>query len=112
LTRDCSGHGKCVIQHKGKKEIDPETKPRYVCECTPTIVHVGEDKGMESKRKVTYWGGPACQKKDVSQPFWLFAGVGILLAFLISAGIGMLYSMGDEELPSVIGAGVSGPTRK
>jgi hypothetical protein len=72
---------------------------------------VGEN-GMEEKRQVTYWGGPACQKKDVSQPFWLFAGSGIVLAFLISASIGLLYSMGNEELPSVIGAGVSGPVKK
>jgi len=61
---------------------------------------------------VTYWGGPACQKKDISVQFWLFVGSGIILAFLVSAGIGMLYSMGSEELPSVIGAGVSGPVRK
>ena len=73
--------------------------------------HVEED-GEEPKIKTTYWGGPACQKKDVSVPFWLFVGSGVLLAFLISSGIGMLYSMGSEELPSVIGAGVSGPSRK
>ncbi|KAK1918310.1 hypothetical protein P3342_001228 [Pyrenophora teres f. teres] len=67
---------------------------------------------MEIKKKVTYWGGPACQKKDISTQFWLFVGSGVILAFLVSSGIGMLYSMGAEELPSVIGAGVSGPTRK
>jgi hypothetical protein len=44
--------------------------------------------------------------------FWLFVAVGVVLAFLVSSGIGMLYSMGSEELPSVIGAGVSGPVRK
>jgi hypothetical protein len=78
----------------------------------PTVEHVDEDKGMESKTKTTYWGGPACQKKDISVQFWLFVMIGVALAFLISAGIGMLYSMGSEELPSVIGAGVSGPVRK
>ena len=67
---------------------------------------------VPEKRKVTYWGGPACQKKDISVQFWLFVGSGVVLAFLVSAGIGMLYTMGAEELPSVIGAGVSGPTKK
>ncbi|KAF2281193.1 uncharacterized protein EI97DRAFT_389636 [Westerdykella ornata] len=108
-THNCSGHGECGLLHKGDK--DSGKRDRYGCTCKPTIVEVGHD-GMESKRKVTYWGGPACQKKDVSQPFWLFVGTGLVLAFLISAGIGLLYSMGNEELPSVIGAGVSGPTRK
>lgn len=63
-------------------------------------------------KKTTYWGGPACQKKDVSIPFWLFVGTTLTLMFLVGSGIGMLYSMGAEELPSVIGAGVSGPVKK
>lgn len=108
-THNCSGHGACGLLHKGDK--DSGRRDRYGCTCKPTIVEVGHD-GMEIKRQVTYWGGPACQKRDVSQPFWLFVGTGVILAFLISAGIGLLYSMGNEELPSVIGAGVSGPTRK
>jgi hypothetical protein len=78
----------------------------------PTEEHYDEGKGMEGKLKKTYWGGPACQKKDISVQFWLFVMVGVALAFLVSSGIGMLYSMGSEELPSVIGAGVSGPVRK
>ena len=112
-THGCSGHGECKLLHKGRGSgTDQETVDCYGCACVPSIQHVGEDKGMESKRKVTYWGGPACQKKDISVQFWLFVGTGIVLAFLISSGIGMLYSMGAEELPSVIGAGVSGPARK
>ncbi|KAF1830213.1 hypothetical protein BDW02DRAFT_601881 [Decorospora gaudefroyi] len=112
-THNCSSHGECKLLHKGRGSgADQETVDCYGCACSPTIKHVDEDKGMESKTKVTYWGGPACQKKDISVPFWLFVGSGVVLAFLISAGIGMLYSMGAEELPSVIGAGVSGPSRK
>ena len=34
------------------------------------------------------------------------------LVFLVSFAIGELMGMGGEELPSVIGAGVSGPTAK
>jgi hypothetical protein len=111
-TQNCSSHGECKLLHKGRGSgTDRQTVDCYGCACSPTIQH-GEEKGMESKRKVTYWGGPACQKKDISIQFWLFVGSGVVLAFLVSAGIGMLFSMGAEELPSVIGAGVSGPVRK
>lgn len=112
-THGCSGHGECKLLHKGKGSGKDRTSlDCYGCACVPTVEHSDEDKGMESKKKVTYWGGPACQKKDISVQFWLFVLVGVSLAFLVSSGIGMLYSMGAEELPSVIGAGVSGPVRK
>ena len=106
-THGCSGHGSCGVARKDQFG----TKDCYSCKCVPTVKHKDE-KGMESDTRTTYWGGPACQKKDVSVPFWLFVGTGVMLAFLITTGIGMLYSMGSEELPSVIGAGVSGPVRK
>lgn len=64
-------------------------------------------KNSDGTLKVTYWTGPACQKKDVSMPFWLLAGISIMLVSFVSYGIGLLYSIGDEELPSVLGAGVS-----
>lgn len=102
-TLNCSGHGKCKLLHKAQ---DKTQQDRFGCACSPTIV--GEGKS----RKVTHWGGPACQKKDISIQFWLFVGTGVMLAFLISTIIGMMYSIGSEELPSVIGAGVSGPVRK
>lgn len=112
-TNNCTGHGQCKLLHKARGSgKDRQSVDCYGCACSPTVEHVGEDKGMESKRKVTYWGGPACQKKDISVQFWLFVGSGVGLAFLVASGIGMLYSMGSEELPSVIGAGVSGPARK
>ncbi|KAI4661746.1 uncharacterized protein J4E78_004535 [Alternaria triticimaculans] len=111
-THNCSSHGECKLLHKGRGSgPGQETVDCYGCACAATVEHK-DGKGMEGQRKVTYWGGPACQKKDISVEFWLFVGAGVTLAFLISAGIGMLYSMGAEELPSVIGAGVSGPTRK
>ncbi|OSS49506.1 hypothetical protein B5807_06035 [Epicoccum nigrum] len=103
LTLNCSGHGACKLLHKAQ---DKTQQDRFGCACSPTIV------GKGNARKVTNWGGPACQKKDISTPFWLFVGTGVMLAFLISTIIGMMYSIGSEELPSVIGAGVSGPVRK
>jgi hypothetical protein len=38
----------------------------------------------------------------------LIAGVSILAIILASSAVGMLFSMGQQELPSVIGAGVGG----
>lgn len=103
LTLNCSGHGECKLLHKAQ---DKTQQDRFGCACSPTIIGKGDS------RKVTTWAGPACQKKDISTPFWLFVGTGVMLAFLISTIIGMMYSIGSEELPSVIGAGVSGPVRK
>lgn len=65
----------------------------------------GEGKGV----KTIEWAGPACSKKDVSMPFWLLAGISIALVATVSWGVGLLFSIGQEELPSVIGAGVAGP---
>lgn len=42
-------------------------------------------------------------------PFFLFAGFGVFMSALVVGSVGMLYGMGSEELPSVIGAGVTGP---
>ncbi|KAJ4988063.1 arsenate reductase [Stagonosporopsis vannaccii] len=102
-TLNCSGHGECKLLHKAQ---DKTQQDRFGCACSPTVI------GKGNSRKVTNWAGPACQKKDISTPFWLFVGTGVMLAFLISTIIGMMYSIGSEELPSVIGAGVSGPVRK
>ncbi|KAF2498197.1 hypothetical protein BU16DRAFT_524350 [Lophium mytilinum] len=109
-TRNCTGHGACYLSRHGEDRSGSKTKfpDCYSCGCIPTVVERGEGKG----HKTTNWGGPACQKKDVVVEFWLFAGATVMLMFLVGTGIGMLYSMGEEELPSVIGAGVSGPTRK
>ncbi|OCK73745.1 hypothetical protein K432DRAFT_430419 [Lepidopterella palustris CBS 459.81] len=108
-TRNCTGHGACHLARKGEQRAGGKGKYNdcYSCACKPTV-----EKNGDGGIKTTNWGGPACQKKDVVIPFWLFAGSTVGLVFLISTGIGMLYSMGNEELPSVIGAGVSGPTRK
>jgi hypothetical protein len=34
------------------------------------------------------------------------------MVFLVSFAVGSVMSMGSEELPSVIGAGVSGPVKR
>ncbi|KAK8183032.1 hypothetical protein IWZ00DRAFT_513474 [Phyllosticta capitalensis] len=101
-TNSCMGRGKCVKKYTDK---DNNNKACFACKCAPQL------NTTKAGTKTTYYGGPACQKKDVSVPFWLFAGFAVAIAFTISWGVGLLYSMGEEELPSVIGAGVSGPTR-
>jgi hypothetical protein len=108
-TKNCSAHGSCVKLHNGSEILG--TYDCYGCACTPTVQEIDKG-GMEELFKVTEWGGPACQKKDISVPFFLFAFIGIVLAGLVASIIGLMVSMGNEELPSVIGAGVSGPVRK
>ncbi|GAM82135.1 hypothetical protein ANO11243_001140 [Dothideomycetidae sp. 11243] len=107
-TRNCTGHGMCRLAYTQRDNTgDDEGVPCYSCSCSPTI-----RQNADGSKKTTVWGGPACQKKDVTTPFWLFATFTVFFMFLISWAIGTIWSMGDEELPSVIGAGVSGVTRK
>ncbi|GME66367.1 hypothetical protein GTA08_BOTSDO13237 [Neofusicoccum parvum] len=103
-TSGCSGRGSCVKKYTDK---DNNNKACFTCKCKPVV-----KTNKDGSKKTTYYGGPACQKKDVVMPFWLFAGFAVFMAFLLSYGIGLLYSMGNEELPSVIGAGVSGPSAR
>lgn len=58
------------------------------------------------------WGGPACQKRDISSPFFLIAGISILVVVAIGASVGLLFNVGQGELPGVIGAGVGTATQK
>lgn len=93
-TNSCSGHGSCVKSHNN-----------YKCACDRTVVRMYDD----GSSKTVLWGGNACEKKDVSTEFILFASFGVFFTAVVVGGIGMLYSMGSQELPSVIGAGVVGP---
>lgn len=100
VTRNCTGHGTCAkIYSGGDKE-----RPCYRCACKADV----EKSADGTVIKTTRYGGPACQKKDIAVQFWLLAGFAIAMAFLLSWGIGLLYSIGQEELPSVLGAGVPG----
>ncbi|EXJ57004.1 hypothetical protein A1O7_07348 [Cladophialophora yegresii CBS 114405] len=95
VTNTCSGHGACYKAHANC----------FKCRCGTTVVRVNAD----GTKKTVQWGGNACQKKDVSVPFILFASFGVVMTALVVGAIGMLWSMGSQELPSVIGAGVAGP---
>jgi hypothetical protein len=96
-TNNCSGNGKCF-----KKYGSQDGSSCFSCGCVPTVTM---NKGLEKK---VYWGGSACNRKDVSAPFWLLAGFSVVMVGLVSWSIGLLFSIGEEKLPGVIGAGVSG----
>ncbi|KAI9811336.1 MAG: hypothetical protein M1827_005496 [Pycnora praestabilis] len=105
-TSNCTGRGECYKKYGADKGASGSSEC-YSCRCSKTI-----RTNPDGSIKTTEWGGAACQKKDVSMPFFLLAGFTITMVAVLSWGIGMLYSMGSEDLPSVIGAGVSGPRAK
>ena len=104
-TDNCSGgHGVCVDRYANDTRANK--KPCFACHCMRTVVLDGtEPKAIGEK--TTRWAGNMCQKKDVSVPFWLLAGFTVGLVGVTTLAIGMLYSVGEEKLPGVIGAGVS-----
>ncbi|RMZ88132.1 hypothetical protein DV736_g4640, partial [Chaetothyriales sp. CBS 134916] len=97
-TNACSGHGQCYAA----------SASCFKCKCAPTVDRVYED----GSKKTVQWGGHACEKKDVSVPFIIFASFGAAFTALVVGGIGLLFAMGSETLPSVLSAGVAGPTAR
>ncbi|KAJ5915343.1 hypothetical protein N7466_011276 [Penicillium verhagenii] len=100
-TNNCSGHGYCYLKYGSGS--DATAGNCYACRCQQTMV-----RKKDGTTQKVQWGGPACQKKDISSPFLLIAGVSVFAVIMVSTAIGMLFSMGQQELPSVIGAGVGG----
>ncbi|KAL9110032.1 MAG: hypothetical protein Q9227_005371 [Pyrenula ochraceoflavens] len=105
FTNSCSGHGKCTLSFIDHSASSGSDKECYSCTCHRTVVRENADGTTKS----VLWGGHACQKKDVSFEFWMFALFGVALTAVVSWGVGMLFELGSEELPSVLGAGVAGP---
>lgn len=104
LTQNCTSHGSCQLKYTDPTADDKSPyRSCYTCSCSPTV-----RKNSDGGVKTTYWGGPACQKKDVSVQFWLISLFVVGLVGLVSFAVGSVWEMGDEKLPSVIGAGVSG----
>ncbi|KAI0169968.1 hypothetical protein GGR52DRAFT_552386 [Hypoxylon sp. FL1284] len=97
-TNECSGHGQCVDRWGGTNS----DKSCFFCHCMTT-----NETNYWGHTGVYHWGGNLCQKRDVSTPFWLFAGVTIALVATVTFSIGLLFGVGEEKLPGVIGAGVS-----
>jgi len=91
-TAGCSGKGECVSASKAGMTC-------FVCACKVTI----SDKGRKEA-----WAGEACERKDISGPFVLIAGTVIGLVLLIGGSVSLLYTVGGQELPSVLMAGMVG----
>lgn len=100
-TKNCSGHGQCYRKYESKEESKSDC---YACKCGAT-----QTTNQDGTVKSILWGGTACQKKDVSTPFFIIGGFSVLLVTAISFAVRMLFSIGQEELPSVLGAGVAAP---
>lgn len=96
-TGNCSGHGSCVNKYANPDGSAGSTSC-YVCRCASPY---------DENPSTAHWAGPTCAKKDISTPFWLFFGLTLALVGILSMSIGMLFSVGEEKLPGVIGAGVS-----
>jgi hypothetical protein len=100
ITQNCSGNGDCYLKYGAKNSV----KECYACQCKPS-----ERKNKDGTIKTIQWGGAACQKMDISTQFFIVSGVLGLLVMAISWGISLLFSVGQEELPSVLSAGVAVP---
>jgi hypothetical protein len=101
-TNDCSGHGSCFLKYGSG--VEGTTGNCYACKCHQSLV-----RNSDGTTQTVQWGGSACQKRDISSPFFLVAGVSLLAIVMVGSAIGMLFSMGSQELPSVISAGVGAP---
>ncbi|RPA89352.1 hypothetical protein L873DRAFT_1823001 [Choiromyces venosus 120613-1] len=87
-TNACSGRGECV-----KSSFPTDC---WSCTC----------KGPDGN-KTDKWAGAACQKEDISVPFNLLLVFGVIIVLVSIWAVGLLYSIGDEPLPSVLSAGVA-----
>lgn len=96
-TGNCSGHGVCSNKYGADA-----SKACFACHCLATT-----EKNAQGKDSRYHWGGAACHKIDVSTPFWLLAGFTIVMVGVVGFSINLLFSVGEEKLPGVIGAGVS-----
>lgn len=101
-TNRCSGHGHCFRKHASKD--GSSTVDCFACKCTKTVLTRYEDG---RPKKTIQWGGPACDKKDVSTPFFILVSLTVLVIVFVTGGIRLLYGIGSEDLPSVLGAGVA-----
>lgn len=107
-TNSCSGHGECVNKYGAGNNSDstPAAASCFACVCQASVVELPADARTQG-RKTVHWGGNMCQKEDVSVQFWLIAGFTVAIVGAVTFAIGLLYGVGEETLPGVIGAGVS-----
>lgn len=102
-TNNCSGHGSCY--RKSGSGNGDTVSDCYACKCQETTI-----KNQDGTIQKVRWAGSACQKRDISSPFFLITGVTIIGTVAISAAVGLLFKIGQDELPGVISAGVGTQT--
>lgn len=107
-TTSCSGRGQCVEASKAGRTC-------FICTCGVTKT------GEGSKVKTERWAGQSCERKDVSgyanaiqlpllnadgqrlsSPFVLLTGTVIAMILLVVGSVTLLYSVGDQALPSIL----------
>ncbi|PWN53675.1 hypothetical protein IE53DRAFT_383804 [Violaceomyces palustris] len=94
-TSGCSGHGKGIQTSKGGRKC-------WKCSCTKTYL----DQTKKGGKRVQNWAGLACEKKDVSSPFVLFATTVLVLVSVAVGSVLYLFYEGTNELPGTL-AGVT-----
>ncbi|KAH9485530.1 putative endoplasmic reticulum membrane protein [Psilocybe cubensis] len=97
-TSTCSGRGQCLQASKAGRTC-------FVCSCGITTT------GEGNKIKTDHWAGESCERKDISGPFVLLTGTVIVIILLIVGSISLLYTVGDQPLPSTLLA-TAVPTKK
>ncbi|KAK3309357.1 uncharacterized protein B0T15DRAFT_405548 [Chaetomium strumarium] len=105
-TNSCSGHGECANKYGGNTTSSASAASCFACVCKASVVEPGDGARAQGRRTV-HWGGNMCQKEDVSVEFWLIAGFTVTIVGAVTFAIGLLFNVGEEKLPGVIGAGVS-----
>ncbi|EAW15067.1 DUF3844 domain-containing protein [Aspergillus clavatus NRRL 1] len=98
-TNGCSGHGFC--ERKSLPGSGSAGSDCYFCRCQDTIIR--NDDGTTQRLR---WGGSACEKQDLSSPFFLVGFVSILAILIVGVAVGMLFKAGQDDIPGVINAGV------
>ncbi|GIK07493.1 hypothetical protein Aspvir_003159 [Aspergillus viridinutans] len=98
-TGGCSGHGACYRKSESKSGLT--NNDCFVCKCQATTI-----RKEDGTTQIIRWGGAACEKQDISSPFFLLATVSIMVIMALGGAIGMLFRVGQDDLPGVISAGV------
>ncbi|KTW26887.1 uncharacterized protein T551_03349 [Pneumocystis jirovecii RU7] len=88
-TNYCSNHGSCE-KYLGQEKC-------YACRCFATVTNVAENG-----KKVSYWSGDSCQKKDISSEFQMFFWVIFFFLITVIWAIKLLYNVGNEKLSAVL----------
>ncbi|KAG0661293.1 hypothetical protein C6P46_004064 [Rhodotorula mucilaginosa] len=95
LTASCLGHGQPVKGLTTRSDL-PEGGECWVCKCGTTT---DEETG-----KKTRWTGQGCEKVDLSSDFALLSLTTLGLLGVVALSVGLLYSIGAQELPGTLGA--------